>query len=130
MTILADHNLEGQASLLWDILAVEGWLQLLPMQLVTLQDVGLPTDSSDRELWRFAQGRQMILLTANRSMRGDESLEQTIREENTPGSLPVITVGSPDRMDERTYREQCASRLVEIVLDLDQYLGAGRLFIP
>ncbi len=32
MTILADHNLEGQALLLWGVFAHEGWLDLiLPM---------------------------------------------------------------------------------------------------
>jgi hypothetical protein len=30
----------------------------------------LPKDSSDRVVWRFAQANQMILLTANRRMKG------------------------------------------------------------
>lgn len=63
-------------------------------------------------------------------MRGDYSLQRTLREENTPSSLPVLTIGSIDRMDERDYREQCAERLIEIVLDLEIYLGTSRLFIP
>ncbi|EKF04357.1 hypothetical protein FDUTEX481_02036 [Tolypothrix sp. PCC 7601] len=37
----------------------------------------------------FAQSNQMILLTANRSMKGENSLEQVMREEITPTSLPV-----------------------------------------
>ncbi len=28
------------------------------------------------------------------------------------------------------YRERCATRLVEIVLDIDGYRGVSRLFIP
>ena len=72
----------------------------------------------------------MLLLTDNRSMSGEDSLEQTLREENTPDSLPVLTVGSTDRLDEQAYREQCADRLVEIVIDLEYYLGTRRLFIP
>jgi len=72
----------------------------------------------------------MLLLTGNRSMKGPHSLEQTIREENTATSLPVITVSSANRLDERLYRERCGSRLIEIILDLDNYLGVGRLFIP
>jgi hypothetical protein len=51
-------------------------------------------------------------------------------EENTPEALPVITIGSSRRLDEREYRERCAVRLVEIAMDLQQYLAAGRLFIP
>ena len=45
-------------------------------------------------------------------------------------TLPVITIGSLDRLDEQAYRERCATRLVEIALDLDAYTGVTRLFIP
>lgn len=128
--ILVDHNVEGQATLLWGTLAAEGWLGLLPLQLVRFADVGLPPGASDRDVWRLAQARGMLLLTANRSIREPGSLEQTIRDENTSTSLPVITIGSPDRVDEKSYREACAARLVEIVLDLENYRGTGRIFIP
>jgi hypothetical protein len=57
-------------------------------------------------------------------------LERTIQEENTPTSLPVLTIGSTKRLGERRYREQCADRLVEIVVDIELYRGVGRLFIP
>lgn len=72
----------------------------------------------------------MLLLTDNRSMKGVDSLEQTLREETIPSSLPVITIGSVNRLDERLYREECAERLIEIVLDLDYYTGTSRVFIP
>jgi len=130
ITILVDHNIEGQAVLLWSALAAGGWLELAPVRLVTLADVGLPFDSSDREVWRLAQARRMLLLTDNRSMSGEHSLEQTIREENTPTSLPAITIGRVDRLDESAYRERCVTRLIEIGLDLANYVGTGRLFIP
>ncbi|AUB39676.1 hypothetical protein COO91_05674 [Nostoc flagelliforme CCNUN1] len=49
----------------------------------------------------------MILLTANRSMKGKDSLEQVIREENTLASLPVITIGNADRLlNDSEYRGQ------------------------
>jgi hypothetical protein len=130
MTLLVDHNLKGQALLLWGTLAAAGWLTLLPLRLVTFEEAGLPVNSSDRIVWRFAQANRMLLLTGNRSMKGPHSLEQTIREENTLTSLPVITVSSAHRLDERLYRARCGSRLIEIILDLDNYLGIGRLFIP
>ncbi len=38
-------------------------------------------------VWRFTQEKGMILLTDNRNMEGQNSLEQTIREENTLTSL-------------------------------------------
>lgn len=130
ITILVDHNMEGQATLLAGTLLTEGWLDLVPMRLVTFAEVDLPFDSNDRSVWRFVQAQQLLLLTDNRSMKGEDSLEQTLREENTPMSLPVLTVGSVNRLDEREYREECAERLVEIVLDLENYLGFSRIFIP
>ena len=116
--------------MLWGTLGAEGWLELLPIQLVRFDDIGLPHDSSDRIVWHFVQRNHMILLTDNRNMADQDSLEQTIREENDARSFPVITIGNVSRITERTYRERCAARLVEIVLDLNDFLGAGRLFIP
>lgn len=128
--VLVDHNMEGQALLLWGALAAEGWLALLPVPLRSFGDVGLSFDTSDREVWRFAQEREMVLLTANRSLKGVDSLERTLREEVGSESLPVLTVGQPERMEEREYRQACAVRLMEIFLDLDTYRGVGRLYLP
>jgi hypothetical protein len=33
-------------------------------------------------------------------------------------------------MVEREYRDRCATRLCEIILELDNYRGTGRIFIP
>ena len=129
-TILVDHDIEGQVLILWGVLAAEGWLDLCSLQLVTFAVVGLPVDSSDRMVWRFAQTHGMVLLTHNRNMNDEDSLEQTIREENTPMSLPVITIGRVERLRERSYRERCVVRLIEIGLEIEQYLGTGRIFIP
>ena len=118
MNFLIDYNLTGDAILFWGTLSASGWLELLPIQFFTFQEVGLPSNSSDRTVWQFAQTHQMILITANRNMKGSDSLEQTIRNENTPTSLPILTVGNPDRLDEGIYRERCAIRLIEIILDL------------
>jgi hypothetical protein len=130
ITILADHNIEGQAIALWGTLSAEGWLELVPLRLITFAQAGLPPESSDREAWRFAQRHGMLLLTSNRRMRDADALEQTIREENAAYSFPVLTIGSVKRMIEKPYRERCAVRLLEIALDLETYMGTGRIFIP
>ena len=130
IAILVDRNIEGPAVTLWGTLAAGRWLELLPMTMARFADVGLPFDSSDRTVWRLAQEHGMLLLTDNRNRKGEDSLEQTIREENSLTSLPVLTIGNVARVVEQTYREQCAIRLVEVVLDLANYLGTGRLFIP
>jgi len=130
ITVLTDHDIEGYAALLWGTLASMGWLELFPLKLQTFADIGLPLDSTDREVWRFAQANGMILLTNNRNMEGEDSLEQTLREENQSDSLPIITISNVNRLAERTFRERCADRLIEIGLDLENYLGTSRIFIP
>ena len=130
VVVLIDQNIEWQATLLWSTLRSEGWLELYPLEIVMFHDVGLAPDSNDRDVWRFAQKSRMILLTANRNMEGKHSLEQTIREENTPTSLPVLTISQEVRLREREYRTRCAERLLEILLDIEYYLGVGRIFIP
>jgi len=116
--------------MLWDTLVAEGWREMLSLEMVMFADVGLAPNSTDRVVWRFAQQHEMLLVTNNRSDNEEDSLEQTIREENTPASLPVLTIGSLDRVRERRYRELCVERILEIVLELENYLGTGRLFIP
>jgi len=73
----------------------------------------------------------MILLTANRSMKGKDSLEQVMREESTLNSLPVFTIANADRLlNDVDYRGRCVESLIEITLDIDSYRGARRIFIP
>lgn len=55
ISVLADHNVEGHAIRLWDTFISEGWLELCPVKLFMFADVNLETDSTDREVWRFAQ---------------------------------------------------------------------------
>jgi hypothetical protein len=127
---LIDHNIEGQSLILFGSITSEGWLETLPIRFISFDEVELLITSSDRVVWRFAQENQMILLTANRSMKGEDSLEQVIREECLPTSLPVVTFANVDRIIEREYREECVDRLIEIALYLENYLGVSRLFIP
>lgn len=131
MIVLVDHNLGGHAEILLGNIAGQGWLELLPIRFMTFKETNLSIDSNDRLVWRFAQANQMILLTANRSMKGKESLEQVLREENGLDSLPVITIGDADRfLADRAYRNRCVDRILEILLNVENFIGAGRLFLP
>jgi hypothetical protein len=131
MNFLIDHNLGGQAEILFGTIASQGWLELLPIRFVTFKEMDLSIDSNDRVVWRIAQENQMILLTANRSMKGEEALEQVLREENTADAFPVITIGDADRfLVDRVYRNRCVDRILAILLDIENWLGTGRLFIP
>jgi predicted nuclease of predicted toxin-antitoxin system len=131
MNFLVDHNLRGHSVVLAGSLAASGWLELISIRFVLFEEAGLAVTSDDRVVWQYAQDNQMILITANRSMNGKDSLEQVMREENTPTSLPVVTIGNIDRlMAEPDYRERCVDRLVDIVVDIEDYQGARRIFIP
>jgi hypothetical protein len=131
MIFLVDHNLERHAVILSGSISNQGWLDWLSARFVTLEDVSLSVKSDDRVVWRLAQSNNTVLLTANRRMKGKNSLEQVLREENTGTSLPVITLGDADRfLQDSSYRESCVGRFLEIVFYLDYYMGVGRLFIP
>lgn len=130
MIVLANYNLNRQAILLAGSLVADGWPDLVPIQLTTFKGIGLASDSSDRVVWQFAQSNGMLLLTGNRNAKGADSLEQVMREQNMPTSFLVITIGNPERVNEYDYRERCIESLVEIVIDVQAYMGAGRLFIP
>jgi hypothetical protein len=131
MIFLVDHNLKGHVLVFFSAMASQGWLDVVSIQFVTFAEVGLSIDSDDRKVWRLAQKNQMILITANRSMKGKKSLEQVMREESTSTSLPVVTIGNADRLlYDSEYRDRCVEDLVEIVLDIDSYRGARRIFVP
>lgn len=130
ITILADHDIEGHAYSIIGVLAAEGWLEMVELRLATFTEVNLPFNSSDRMVWRFAQEKRWVLLTNNRNMDGEDSLEQTLQDENTASSLPVITIANVGRLSEKRYRERCAFQLLEIVLELENHLGRSRVYIP
>ncbi len=131
MNFLIDYNLNGPALILLGSLTGSGWLDLIDIRFVRFSEVELPMNSSDRQVWQFAQANQMILLTANRSMKGKDSLEQVNREENTPTSFPVLTIANVDQLlADSNYRERCVNRLVEIAIDIEYYQGTMRIFIP
>jgi predicted nuclease of predicted toxin-antitoxin system len=96
MNFLVDHNLRAHSVVLSGSLAASGWLDLISIRFVLFEEVGLAVTINDRTVWQYDQVNQMILLTANRSMKGKDSLEQVMREENNPNSLPVLTIGNID----------------------------------
>ena len=131
MIFLVDHNLRGHAEILLGNFASQGWLEMLAIHFINFEDINLSIDSNDRMVWQIAQENQMILLTANRSMKGEDSLEQVLREENRVDSLPIITIGTPGRfLEDRLYRNRCVDRIIEILLDIENFMGVGRIFVP
>ncbi|MFN8514573.1 MAG: hypothetical protein U0232_05425 [Thermomicrobiales bacterium] len=128
--VLLDHHLGGYARLFTGAVTATGLETLLPVRFVTFADVMLPFDSTDRTLWRFAQEHKMVILTGNRREDDEDALGRTLSQEGTPTSLPVVTIGHVDRLREPNYRQRCAFKLLEVLLELDTHLGAGRIYIP
>ena len=130
ITVLLDNNLDGHLVFLEVGLKETGWDQLVQIEFKRLRDFGLPYDTSDQHIWRFVQQHRLLLLTHNRNNTDETSLQAVMRDENTPDSLPVITIPNKDELVTPAYRQRAIQKLVEYILDLDRYLGAGRLFVP
>lgn len=132
--ILPDANCEGhfQAILrvLHDEQRREFW-HYLNLAVLNFEDLGLVSDASDRHLWERCQKHGVILITANRNAEGPDSLEATIQSENTPDSLPVLTLASVERIRrDRQYAGGVADRLLDYLFSIDEFRGTGRLFLP
>lgn len=64
-------------------------------------------------------------------MVGENSLEQVLREENTIQSLPVLTIANSDRFTkDSAYRDRCVTRMMDILLNIENFMGSKRLFVP
>jgi hypothetical protein len=132
-SILADGNVEGHLKVLVRVLENTAWREIwasLDVGVVTFDQLGMARDVSDRILWRACQQQNVVLITGNRNAAGADSLEATIRLENTDSSLPVLTIANPARIyTDRPYAEHAAERLLEVLMDLDAMRGAGRIYL-
>lgn len=131
---MADHNCEGHVRRLLLAVRVIGLEELwddLGLIVESFEGVGLTAASSDQAVWRTCQRERLVLVTVNRNHRGPDALEAVIRAEGTLADLPVLTFGDADAvLHDRSYALRAAERMMEIVLDIDQHRGAGRLYIP
>ena len=130
ITILLDNDLTGNSIFIEEGLKETGWDQLIRFEFKRLQDYGLPVNLPDQEIWRFVQAHRLLLITNNRNSENETSLQATMLRENTPESLPVITISDKDALIRSDYRQRVALSLARIVIDLENSLGAGRLFVP
>jgi hypothetical protein len=132
--LLTDVNIQGQVEILRYLLESTTWRELwhsLAAPIHTFGDVGLRDDDSDAVVWRFCQQRQLVLITANRNQDGPDSLETTIRNENTPDSLPVFTLADSEQVrHSKAYAERVVESLLQYLLDIELYRGTGRLYLP
>lgn len=132
--IMSDVNMEGQSRIIIENLRrgtfSEVWEEL-GFQLSFFADHCLQPNLPDRDVWRFCQANGWVLLTDNRNADDKDSLQQTIAEEGTLTSLPIITVSNATRLvKDLNYRQDVAISLLEYLLDIDLYRGSGHLYLP
>jgi hypothetical protein len=130
VTILLDHDIEGLVVFIQAGLMETGWAQDLNIQFKRLRDANLAEDSTDQEIWRYVQQERLLLVTNNRNRDDETSLEAVIERENRSDSLPVLTISEQARLLDPTYRQRVAEKLASIIIDYENYLGTGRVFLP
>jgi hypothetical protein len=128
--ILLDHDIEGYGVFVKAGLHETGWDQDFQFEFVRLDDLGLPANCPDCEIWRRCQQDGLLLLTQNRNSDDETSLQITLERENTAPSLPVLTLGDAERLRAADYRWQVANSFATVVVYLDYYRGTGRVFVP
>ena len=130
ISVLLDRDLEGHVVFLETGLSETQWDQLWEIEFLRLRDCGLADNTPDNEVWRYAQMHGLLLITNNRNNKGATSLHATIARQNTPNSLPVITVSDKESLRSADYRQRAADALADIFFYPENYRGAGRVFIP
>ena len=132
--ILADNNVEGHVNRLLLLLRGDEWGEVwasLGLTVESFDSLGLTRDTPDAVLWHVCQQRELILITANRLQRTADSLEATIQRHNSSQAFPVVTLANGDRiLDDRNYAERAVVKLLEYLLDVSNYRGTGRLYVP
>jgi hypothetical protein len=134
LRIMSDNDVRGHVSRLMDICQASPWAELwrdLECVLCSFEDLELPENATDAAVWQACQSGGVLLVTGNRNAEGQESLEVTIRRQNRPDCLPVLTLADPDRITrDRQYAESVVERLFDVLIDVEVFRGTGRLFLP
>jgi hypothetical protein len=132
--ILADINVGKHRRAILRTWTSDAWRDFwepLGLQFYSLASLGLLYRSPDSLSWRTCQREQLVLLTANRNQDGPDSLETTIRNENQPDSLPVVTIANARRvLRDRDHAERVAERILDVLMRIDELRGMGRLYVP
>jgi hypothetical protein len=132
--ILADNDVQRHVERLCQIFESSGWRDIweaLGYTVHTFESLGLARDAPDRVVWQECQRREVVLITGNRNDDGPDSLQSTIRTQNGPDKLPIITLANPIRvLRDKTYAYSVAEQALDYLMNIESYRGAGRLYLP
>ena len=132
--LVADANIQGQVEYLVQRMQSDPWAdfwQALGLVLRRFEEIGLSGDSTDLEVWNVCQAEQLILITDNRNLESEDSLEAAIRRNTTSESLPVFTIADINEFrTNNAYVERVVEALFDYLLRIDEVRGTGRLYLP
>lgn len=129
--ILADINAIKEVDTLMHYARMEWNDLLLGLQVFSFSDLGLDLKANDTMVWQTCQSLRILLLTNNRNHDGPTSLEETIRTLNNETCLPVFTFGNGNTFRSNSnYARRAAKDFVEYLLEIENYLGVGRIYLP
>jgi hypothetical protein len=132
--VLLDEQMAGDVGYLRSVAESADWQSvatLLELRFATFDEVGLASGTPDRDLWDYCQANGFYLLTDNRNAKDDDSLEVTIRNHNTPTSLPIFNVSDRPRLAaDNDYASRVVVTLMERLIDADNLRGTGRHYLP
>ena len=80
--LVADANNQEHVEYLVQRMQADAWAELwqaLRLVLHRYENIGLSGSSTDLEVWNVCQAEQLILITDNRNLNSENSLESTIR---------------------------------------------------
>jgi hypothetical protein len=112
----------------------ETWAEFwraLGLVLRRFEDVGLSASATDLDVWNVCQTEHLILITDNRNLDSEDSLEATIRRNNTPEPSPVFTIADMNEFRTNSfYVERVVEALYDCLMRSDEVRGTGRLYLP
>jgi hypothetical protein len=134
IALLADANIQGHIARLVERMQSDTWRDFwdhIELRYLTFADIGLNPADKDSLVWQRCQEYSVFLLTNNRRKDEADSLEATIREQNTSESLPVFTLGEADNLlTDDEYADRVIDRLYRYLFEIDNIRGTGRLYLP
>ena len=79
--VLADADIKGYLQIIFRLFQEESRREIwnwLNCATPSFEDLGFPSNASDRDIWRKCQEESLVLITANRNKKESDSLESTI----------------------------------------------------
>lgn len=131
--IMADNDIQGQFQAILQVFQSSYWRdywERLACSVETFESLGIPRHAPDVDVWQACQRHRVVLITGNRNDDSPTSLESAILTFNSPSALPVFTIASPTYFKSREYVDRIAERILELLTDLEQLEGAGRIYVP